>query len=288
MKQRNNRNYFTLVEIVLALGVIAIGVTSAMGLFPIGIQASREATELTYVSESAAVVGDFLEAEFLRIQKEVENEKVYHNPQRFDGTSDRCAHETVIRTEMMASFEDLFFMMDTNDSRDLDSKADVSFLPTPPKLTSEPMDYDLSSSSDWIEMVSPWKNAAIYQKANHSEFQPPAEYSHLKSKGPEKAVYRIQFKTPTGKGDQTVTDFDCIVMAGLGEYESRFLDGSWAQTTSKRSRVPGPRLAMVVYWPATARKGSQKMMSFSRRLKTDSPFVYLRRASKGRSGDMVK
>ena len=41
---------YNLVEVILALGVVAIGVVSIMALFPIGANASRDASMETYAA----------------------------------------------------------------------------------------------------------------------------------------------------------------------------------------------------------------------------------------------
>lgn len=44
---------FTLIEITLALGVIAVGVVAILGLFPVGSNATRDAIGFTHAAESA-------------------------------------------------------------------------------------------------------------------------------------------------------------------------------------------------------------------------------------------
>ena len=44
---------YNLVEIVLALGVVAIGIVSIMGLFPVGLNANRDAVAQSYAADSA-------------------------------------------------------------------------------------------------------------------------------------------------------------------------------------------------------------------------------------------
>lgn len=46
------RNNFTLVEILLALGVVVIGICSIMVLFPVGANATRDASMETYAANS--------------------------------------------------------------------------------------------------------------------------------------------------------------------------------------------------------------------------------------------
>lgn len=53
MPSQITRHPFSMVEIMLALGVVAIGVISIMGLFPIGIVASRDTAMETYAANAA-------------------------------------------------------------------------------------------------------------------------------------------------------------------------------------------------------------------------------------------
>lgn len=47
------RRCFNMIEVVLAIGVVAIGVVSIMALFPVGVSASRDSMAQTYAAESA-------------------------------------------------------------------------------------------------------------------------------------------------------------------------------------------------------------------------------------------
>ncbi len=46
-------HHFNMIEITLALGVVAIGILAILGLFPIGANASRDAMTETYASQTA-------------------------------------------------------------------------------------------------------------------------------------------------------------------------------------------------------------------------------------------
>jgi hypothetical protein len=48
-----SKHYFNLVEVALAIGILAIGVTAIMSLFPIGFERSREAIGENYCAEAA-------------------------------------------------------------------------------------------------------------------------------------------------------------------------------------------------------------------------------------------
>ena len=47
------KKYFNLVEVALSIGILAIGVTSIMALFPVGFDRSREAIGENYCAEAA-------------------------------------------------------------------------------------------------------------------------------------------------------------------------------------------------------------------------------------------
>jgi len=51
--RRRVRHCFNMIEIVIAMGIIAIGVIGVMGLFPIGVNANRDAMAENYAADSA-------------------------------------------------------------------------------------------------------------------------------------------------------------------------------------------------------------------------------------------
>ena len=57
---------FNMVEIALAIVVIAIGLSSILVLFPIGIKATRSAVEENVVPDIASVVVNFIRGEYLK------------------------------------------------------------------------------------------------------------------------------------------------------------------------------------------------------------------------------
>jgi len=61
MKNCVRKHCFNMVEIVLAIGVIAIGVISIMALFPVGIQAGRDAMATDYSAHAADQLLHWLE-----------------------------------------------------------------------------------------------------------------------------------------------------------------------------------------------------------------------------------
>ena len=50
---KRKHNFFNLVEIALAIGILAIGVTAIMSLFPLGFQETRDSIGENYASEAA-------------------------------------------------------------------------------------------------------------------------------------------------------------------------------------------------------------------------------------------
>lgn len=54
----NKVNFFNMVEVVLAMGVIALAMTSVLALLPVGLNASRDAVALNYSTDAASnIVG---------------------------------------------------------------------------------------------------------------------------------------------------------------------------------------------------------------------------------------
>ena len=47
------RSYFNMIEVLLALGVVAIGVVSVLALFPVGLSSTRDAMAETYAATAA-------------------------------------------------------------------------------------------------------------------------------------------------------------------------------------------------------------------------------------------
>ena len=52
-KARRTERFFSMVEVAMALAVVAIGVVSIVALFPIGMEASRDAIADSYAADSA-------------------------------------------------------------------------------------------------------------------------------------------------------------------------------------------------------------------------------------------
>jgi len=64
MKDMKTTKPFNMIEITLALGIIAIGVVAVLGLFPIGAAAGRDAIAETYAAETANQLMSWLEFKF--------------------------------------------------------------------------------------------------------------------------------------------------------------------------------------------------------------------------------
>lgn len=58
---KTTRHPFSLVEILLALGVVGIGICSVMVLFPVGVSANRDASMETYAAQAADQLLQMLE-----------------------------------------------------------------------------------------------------------------------------------------------------------------------------------------------------------------------------------
>ena len=72
---------YNLVEVILALGVVAIGVVSIMALFPIGANASRDASMETY---AANVSDEMLQFVKYRLKEVGETDKQDDIDQRWE------------------------------------------------------------------------------------------------------------------------------------------------------------------------------------------------------------
>ena len=72
---------YNLVEVILALGVVAIGVVSIMALFPIGANASRDASMETYAANTADEMLQFVK---YRLKEVGENDKQTDIDDRWD------------------------------------------------------------------------------------------------------------------------------------------------------------------------------------------------------------
>lgn len=68
MKTKLNRRGFTLIEVVAALGIIAVGLVGLLALFPVGIDASARAGDRS----AAAVLGEYVIAQLHLRHEDVE------------------------------------------------------------------------------------------------------------------------------------------------------------------------------------------------------------------------
>ena len=53
MKNQLRKFQFTLVEVLIAMGICVVGVVSVMGLFPVGANATRDANMAFYADQAA-------------------------------------------------------------------------------------------------------------------------------------------------------------------------------------------------------------------------------------------
>ena len=266
--KRLQKHCFNLLEIVLAMAIIAIGVVSIMGLFPIGLDANRQAQDNVYSTLAANMVADHLAGEMKQIEADVLY-KQYQSP-----FADSTAHKDYLKDLV----SDKFYLMDTNE-KNTPGDPDKSYLPDGPEV--DPSKAVEDSDGPWELVVDNQDGVQIYRLRTDYSFadgsQTPARLgidNHL-------AAYRVVFKTRVGNNGQDDTvDFDCIVMCGLGEYESRlFFHQKWNLTKGKR--LPGPRLAVMVQWPASKAPSKRETKTFSRRLRVSNMLSHTRRDSKG-------
>ena len=91
-RRQAGRQGFSLVEVALALLVVAIGFTAIFGLFPAGMQASRTAIEETEMSEFADFV--FASLDVLAIQSWSDMD---------ENGLDRAVHRPILSTRIMGT-----------------------------------------------------------------------------------------------------------------------------------------------------------------------------------------
>ena len=72
MKNQLRKFQFTLVEVLIAMGICIVGVVSIMGLFPIGANATRDANMAFYADQAAEQMLYFTKYAVLNAKKEVE------------------------------------------------------------------------------------------------------------------------------------------------------------------------------------------------------------------------
>ncbi len=61
MKSRPCKKYFSMVELVLAIGVAVIGVICVLGLLPVGLNANRDAVADNYLPDMAQMMLNFIQ-----------------------------------------------------------------------------------------------------------------------------------------------------------------------------------------------------------------------------------
>ena len=59
MKNTMRKSYFTLVEVLIAMGICVVGVVSIMGLFPVGANASRDTIMVGQAKDAATMILKF-------------------------------------------------------------------------------------------------------------------------------------------------------------------------------------------------------------------------------------
>lgn len=63
MKSRHCKRYFSMVEMVLAIGVAVIGVICVLGLLPVGLNANRDAVADNYLPDMAQMMLSYIQAQ---------------------------------------------------------------------------------------------------------------------------------------------------------------------------------------------------------------------------------
>ncbi len=79
---------YNLVEVILALGVVAIGVVSIMALFPIGANASRDASMETYAANTADEMLQFVKYRLKEVGDDDKQTDIDERWEKLIGTTD--------------------------------------------------------------------------------------------------------------------------------------------------------------------------------------------------------
>ena len=76
MKHQLRKFHFTLVEVLIAMGICIVGVVSVMGLFPVGANAARDASMAFYADQAAEQMLNFTRYAVLSAQTKVVDSSV--------------------------------------------------------------------------------------------------------------------------------------------------------------------------------------------------------------------
>ncbi|MBQ4481080.1 MAG: hypothetical protein II943_10625 [Victivallales bacterium] len=88
MKKLLRKSCFTLVEVLIAMGICVVGVVSIMVLFPVGANASRDANMAFYADQAADQMLHFTKFIVLKDSSEISGEKAYVIFKALTGWSD--------------------------------------------------------------------------------------------------------------------------------------------------------------------------------------------------------
>ncbi len=105
---------YNLVEVILALGVVAIGVVSIMALFPIGANASRDASMETYAANTADEMLQFIKYRLKEVDDDDTQDKVDERWEKLIGDDDdsgvikkKPTNDSDVRTILNVEKDDL-------------------------------------------------------------------------------------------------------------------------------------------------------------------------------------
>ncbi|QSH41334.1 hypothetical protein P0136_08580 [Lentisphaerota bacterium ZTH] len=91
-------NYFNMIEITLAMGVVAVGMTSILSLFPVGLNTARNSI---VEGLSASAVDQFLTYVKFHCKKSASYKALFINASGFKGSIDRT--DAVVKNSIKAS-----------------------------------------------------------------------------------------------------------------------------------------------------------------------------------------
>ena len=171
MKNQLRKFQFTLVEVLIAMGICVIGVVSVMGLFPVGANATRDANMAFNADQAAEQMLNFTKYLFL---DEVINEKVQN------GTS----------------FDNVFEMITGWDIEDTSTYTSQT---KPGANAEEPNNWSDFSSNETLAASGSTSKTYIQMLANSGTV--------IENSGWQ--LYRLGFVTKNGAED--LEDFACVI-----------------------------------------------------------------------------
>lgn len=220
MKKKN----FNMIEIMLAMIVIAVGFISVLGLLPTGLLVTREAQENTYVTLAAETMRNYLRGELER-----------YDLSRWAGTGNyasKCSYFSVDHGYRLATKGEI-------------AGDELASLELP-----APIDYDEGRFGSKVLIPDPDgksngipSNFTLIQSSRSGDIYPKFHY----------------MKWSTDIKGEKVVDFDCITSVGMTYVRDTSRSANGVRIEEGEGTV---RLAIRVEWPAMKKAGERKFREF--------------------------